>query len=42
MSALQVWGLDQFLTRPSAVVEDEDEDKEAFKAHMEALCADVL
>ena len=40
-SALQLWGTYWHDIRPDAVVEDED--KEAFKAHMEALwCSDVL
>ena len=39
-SALQVWGIPSVQRDQDAVVEDED--KDAFKAHMEALLADVL
>ena len=39
-SALQVWGIPSDQRDQDAVVEDED--KEAFKAHVEALFADVL
>ena len=39
-SALQVWGIPSYQRDQDAVVEDED--KEAFKAHVEALFADVL
>ena len=39
-SALQVWGIPSDERNQQAEVEDED--KEAFKAHAEALFADVL
>ena len=39
-SALQVWGIPSSQTDIDAVVEDDD--KEAFRVHMEALFADVL
>ena len=39
-SALQVWGISSSQGNQDAEVDDED--KEAFKAHVEALFADVL
>ena len=40
-SALQVWGISLNYWQDQHA-EVEDEDKEAFKAHVEALLADVL
>ena len=44
MSALQMWGIESgcvSLDSKHKVVEVEDEDKEAFRAHVEALFGDM-